>query len=163
MVRSKSSHLVEPLWTDLGLMSGITVRDLISTLKKKVQVGTENPLNRGKSHHHHTTMVRFKHMSWLSFWWFCLPRLHAFPRWRSGSIVWWTHDLVSTEWLTLSLSTILPIEIKKRLVSLAVLCDFKHQWIVCVCVLCAGQRRNRATEPDVAVPVLQQRWVSILN
>ena len=31
----QSSQLVEPLWTDPGLKSGISVRELISTLKKK--------------------------------------------------------------------------------------------------------------------------------
>ena len=32
--RSQSSQLAEPLWTDPGLKSGISVRKLISTLKK---------------------------------------------------------------------------------------------------------------------------------
>ena len=30
-----NSHLTEPLWTDPGLKNGISVRELISTLKKK--------------------------------------------------------------------------------------------------------------------------------
>ena len=30
----QSSQLAEPLWTELGLKSGISVRDLTSTLKK---------------------------------------------------------------------------------------------------------------------------------
>ena len=34
-----SSQLAEPLWTDPGLMSGISVRVLISTLKKKGRQG----------------------------------------------------------------------------------------------------------------------------
>ena len=33
--RLQSSRLAEPLWTDLGLKSGISLRELISTLKKK--------------------------------------------------------------------------------------------------------------------------------
>ena len=33
--RSQSSQLAEPQWTDPGLKSGIIVRELISTLKKK--------------------------------------------------------------------------------------------------------------------------------
>ena len=32
--------LAEPLWTDPGLKSGISVRDLISTLKKKYEKKT---------------------------------------------------------------------------------------------------------------------------
>ena len=39
---SQSSHFAEPAWTDPGLKSGISVYELISTLKKKktVQEGT---------------------------------------------------------------------------------------------------------------------------
>ena len=38
--RSQSSQLAEPLWTDPGLKSGISVRELISTVKrKKAQAG----------------------------------------------------------------------------------------------------------------------------
>ena len=33
--RSQSSQLAEALWADAGLKSGISVRELISTLKKK--------------------------------------------------------------------------------------------------------------------------------
>ena len=33
--RPQSSQLAEPLWTDPGIKSGISVRELISTLKKK--------------------------------------------------------------------------------------------------------------------------------
>ena len=36
---SQSFQLVEPLWTDPGLKSGIGVRELISTLKKKKSAG----------------------------------------------------------------------------------------------------------------------------
>ena len=39
--RSQSSQLAEPLWTDPGLKSGISVRKLISTKKKNVQAGNE--------------------------------------------------------------------------------------------------------------------------
>ena len=34
-VRPQSSQLAEPLWTDSGIKSGIGVRELISTVKKK--------------------------------------------------------------------------------------------------------------------------------
>ena len=34
--RSQSSQLAEPLWTDPGLKSGISLRELISTLNKKI-------------------------------------------------------------------------------------------------------------------------------
>ena len=57
--RSQSSQLAEPLWTDPGLKSGISVRELISTLKKKstggeriVEYFLQIPRPRGKSHHH---------------------------------------------------------------------------------------------------------------
>ena len=41
--KPQSSQLAEPLWTDPGLKSGISVCELISTLKKKIkmQVGNE--------------------------------------------------------------------------------------------------------------------------
>ena len=41
--RSQSSQLAEPLWTDLGQKSRISMRELISTLKKKkkAQAGNE--------------------------------------------------------------------------------------------------------------------------
>ena len=39
--RSQSSQLAEPLWTDHSLKSVISARELISTLKKKVQAGNE--------------------------------------------------------------------------------------------------------------------------
>ena len=64
--RQQSSQLAEPLWTDPGLKSGISVRELISTnpppqkKKKKVLSGNELPniipkssCTPGKSHHHH--------------------------------------------------------------------------------------------------------------
>ena len=56
-----SSQLAEPLWTDPGPKSGITVCELISTLKnkyKKRRLGMncltffQNPRTRGKRHHH---------------------------------------------------------------------------------------------------------------
>ena len=34
-IRPQSSQLAEPLWTDPGIMNGISVRDLISTQKTK--------------------------------------------------------------------------------------------------------------------------------
>ena len=34
-IRPQSSQLAEPLWTDPGIKSGTSVRELISTLKKK--------------------------------------------------------------------------------------------------------------------------------
>ena len=37
--RLQSSQLAEPLWTDPGLKSGISLRELISTLKKKRRRG----------------------------------------------------------------------------------------------------------------------------
>ena len=37
----QSSQLAEPLWTDSDLKCGISVRDLISTLRKKAQAGNE--------------------------------------------------------------------------------------------------------------------------
>ena len=40
-IRPHSSQLAEPLWTDPGLNSGISMRKLISTLKKKAQAGNE--------------------------------------------------------------------------------------------------------------------------
>ena len=68
--RSQSSQLAEPLWTNPGVKSEISVRKLISTLKKQKQTQTNkqkntrrrgmncrtfsrNPRMRGKSHHHH--------------------------------------------------------------------------------------------------------------
>ena len=55
---SQSSQLAEPLKTDLAIKNRISVRELISTLKKKkAQTGmngrtfSQNPCKRGKSHH----------------------------------------------------------------------------------------------------------------
>ena len=39
--QSQSSQLAEPLWSDPGLNSGISLCELISTLKKKAQAGNE--------------------------------------------------------------------------------------------------------------------------
>ena len=58
-IRSQSSQLSDPLWTDPGPKSGISLRELISTFKKKRRRGmnsrtfSENPHTRRKSHHHH--------------------------------------------------------------------------------------------------------------
>ena len=55
----ESSELAEPLWTDPGLKSGISLRELIATLKKKHRRGlncrtfSQNPRTRGKSRNHH--------------------------------------------------------------------------------------------------------------
>ena len=63
--RSQSSQLAEPLWTDPGVKSGISVRGLISTLffillfflKRRrgmnCRIFSQDPSTRGKSHHHH--------------------------------------------------------------------------------------------------------------
>ena len=40
-IRPQSSQLAEPLWTDPGVNSGISLCELISTKKKKVQAGNE--------------------------------------------------------------------------------------------------------------------------
>ena len=40
-IRPQSSQLAESLWTDPGINGGISVRELISTLKKKAQAGNE--------------------------------------------------------------------------------------------------------------------------
>ena len=68
--RSQSSQLAEPLWTDPGLKSGISVRKLISNQKKKkkrkqgmsYQTLSQNPCMREKSHHHHHS----KHSAYIS-------------------------------------------------------------------------------------------------
>ena len=58
-IRLQSSQLAEPLWTDPGIKSGISVRELISTLKKKKKkprrrtngrTFPQNPRKRAKSH-----------------------------------------------------------------------------------------------------------------
>ena len=61
--RPQSSQLAEPLWTDPGRKSGISMRDLISTLKKEKEEEAQsvnelsNILQKSsharKSHHHH--------------------------------------------------------------------------------------------------------------
>ena len=48
--QSQSSQLAEPLWTDPGLKSGISVRELIKKKKeKKAQVGNEKPRKQEKA------------------------------------------------------------------------------------------------------------------
>ena len=49
--QSQSSQLAEPPWPHLGLKSGINVHKLITTLKKKVQVGNELSSVLPKSSH----------------------------------------------------------------------------------------------------------------
>ena len=61
--RLQSSQLAEPPWTDPGVKSGISLRELISTLKKNIKIKrrwamncrtiSPNPRTRAKSHHHH--------------------------------------------------------------------------------------------------------------
>ena len=53
---SQSSQLGEPLWTDPGLKSGISLRELISTKKKKSadMAFSQSPRMWGKSHQHTT-------------------------------------------------------------------------------------------------------------
>ena len=53
-------QLAEPLWTDPGLKSGISLCELISTLKKRkrtqgmnCQTFSQKPRTRGKHHHYH--------------------------------------------------------------------------------------------------------------
>ena len=56
----QSFQLAEPLWTDPDIKGGISVRELISTSKKKKKLRRgmngrtffHNPGKRGKSHHH---------------------------------------------------------------------------------------------------------------
>ena len=43
--RLRSYHLAEPLWTDRGLKSEISLRELISSLKKKKKAQTGNKLS----------------------------------------------------------------------------------------------------------------------
>ena len=58
---SQSSQLAGPLWTDPGLKSGISVRELSSTKKKKkkrrqgmnCRTFSQNAHGQGKNHHHH--------------------------------------------------------------------------------------------------------------
>ena len=56
-IRPQSSQHAEPLWTDPGMKSGISVRKLISTIKKKRKkeqwelhgrTFSQNPRKRGK-------------------------------------------------------------------------------------------------------------------
>ena len=58
-IRPQSSQLAEPLWTYHGITSGISVRELISTLKKEkrkrrrgmnCRTFSQNPSKRGKGH-----------------------------------------------------------------------------------------------------------------
>ena len=59
--RENRAQLAEPLWTDPGFESGISVRELIPLQKKKKKrrrethgrTFSQNPRKRGISHHHH--------------------------------------------------------------------------------------------------------------
>ena len=66
----QSSQLAEPLWTDPGVKSGISVRKLISTLKKKKhrqgmngRTSSEKPCNRGKRHPNHVYLLEINYLS----------------------------------------------------------------------------------------------------
>ena len=67
--RSQSSQLAKPLWTDPGPKRGISLRELISTLKKKkkrrrgtnCRTFSQNLRTRGKSTTKTTTATRWKH------------------------------------------------------------------------------------------------------
>ena len=69
--RLQSSQLAELLWTDPDLKSGIRVREIISTLKKRkekkrtrgmnVEHSPQNPRTREKSHYHHYHYVLVLH------------------------------------------------------------------------------------------------------
>ena len=66
--RLQSSQLAEPLWTDPGLKSGISLHELISTFEKKkrwrgmnYRTFSQNPRTRGKSQHH-TIRLIFSHL-----------------------------------------------------------------------------------------------------
>ena len=87
----QSSRLAEPLWTDPGIKSGISVHELISTLKKRKkcrqgmngQTFSQNHCRWGKSHPHHLEPL------------YCQLSL----LWRSPS-AWlhsWTHIVTCTE------------------------------------------------------------------
>ena len=69
-IRPQSSQLTELLWTNPGIKSGISVSELMPTLKKKHtkkkkkrrrgmsgDIFSQNPRERGKSHHHFVTRV----------------------------------------------------------------------------------------------------------
>ena len=65
--RLRSSQLAEPLWTDPGLISEISLRKLISTFKKKAQAENGQTFSpnlhmRGKGHQHH--LFLFKWSRW---------------------------------------------------------------------------------------------------
>ena len=57
--RLQSSQFAEPLWTNSGLKSGVSLRELISSFKKKkrrrgvnCRTFSQNPRTREKSRHH---------------------------------------------------------------------------------------------------------------
>ena len=76
LIRECSATVVsaEPLWTDPGLKSRISVHELILTSKEKKSAGREwmvkdslkNSWMRGKSHHHHNCSFSF---FILGTWW----------------------------------------------------------------------------------------------
>ena len=66
-IRPHSSQLAEPLWTDPGIMSGISDRELITTSKKKKKkrrrgldgwTFSQKPRKQVKTHHHNQNKNR---------------------------------------------------------------------------------------------------------
>ena len=50
-IRPQSSQLAEPLWTDSGIKSGISVRELISTSKQNKQANKQANKQTKKRRH----------------------------------------------------------------------------------------------------------------
>ena len=62
-IRSQSSQLAKPLWTDPGLQSGISLRVLISTLKKKKKSQAGNEI-LARHHKDLLTIVNRRKLKW---------------------------------------------------------------------------------------------------
>ena len=103
---SQSSQLAEPLWTDPGLMSGISLHNLISTLKKKERCTwgmnywtfSKTPCN-----------MREKPPPLPCLWWSILTTLVVHHILRSEelalfAIFWWGKPLLG--WYVLSFSAV---------------------------------------------------------
>ena len=109
----QSSQLAELLWTDPSLKSGISVHQLISTLKKKAQAGKEwsnlpekNSHKRGKGHHHQSLNFQFnipQLVSCLASVQFC-KELH----WFVCRPVWWRSCWMSHWFFSCEQSTFIP-------------------------------------------------------
>ena len=72
-IQPQSSQFAEPLWTDPGIKSGISVRKLISTLKEKKrekrQVGNEwlnilPKFSQARIKHHHQITTKKNKMKY---------------------------------------------------------------------------------------------------